>query len=567
MAKKSQDSIIFALDVFVFEGSKLPKMDRVGRSPGHAADPYVLTKLGTQSHKTKTISHNQNPIWNENFKILVTESSKNQPLHFEVYDWDRLTKDEIIGSAEVEISKLPVGKTFDQRLVLKHKGKERGELHVSIIPKDFQVVEKEFWTSFANHFDYDNSKTVSLLELHAMLEAIESSASEDETQQFFNEIDKDKDGEISFDDFVESMRYNEVHKKNPLYNKVIPEGTVNFIWNVFSKLEDDSSIGTIMLERGFYGKIQVEKKPGKADKILVFNRETKKKEEEKIPEYIHLSLKMMYASRSGRFGLQAIQLDTVLKHLTEQQGKKMNSPKSASHIKDFIQFHNLNTQEIKNDLDSFKTFNEFFYRQLKEGARVIAEPNNPNVAISPADCRLNVFETVNDATKIWIKGKEFTIPALFRNDDLAKRFDDCHMVIARLAPQDYHRFHVPVNCTIKERREIPGRYLTVNPIAINNEVDVYTENHRAVTVLESEEFGEIVYITVGATLVGSIFFTAEIGTKLKKGDEYGYFAFGGSTVLLFFKKDTIKFDEDLIVHSREPIETLVKMGSSLGKKK
>ncbi len=77
-----------------------------------------------------------------------------------------------------------------------------------------------------------------------------------------------------------------------------------------------------MLERGFYGKIQVEKKPGKADKILVFNRDTKKEEEEKIPEYIHLSLKMMYATRSGRFGLQAVQLDTVLKHLTEQQVKR-----------------------------------------------------------------------------------------------------------------------------------------------------------------------------------------------------------------------------------------------------
>jgi len=311
--------------------------------------------------------------------------------------------------------------------------------------------------------------------------------------------------------------------------------------------------------------VDVAKKPGKPDKIFVHNRATGKIDSEKIPEYIHVSLKMMYATKSGRFGLETVKLDSILKHLTDQQGKKMNSPKSAHDIVGFVKFHGLNVDEIRDPLDSFKTFNEFFYRKLKTISRPIADPHNPNVAVSPADCRLHVFRSIDEATKIWIKGRQFTIKSLFKNDDLANKFVGGHLVIARLAPQDYHRFHVPVDCKVVSRQDISGRYYTVNPIAINNDVDVYTENRRTVSVLDSPQFGEVVYVAIGATLVGSIQFTVKVGDSLKKGDEYGYFAFGGSTVLTFFKNGSINFDDDLIANSEKPIETLVAMGNSLGK--
>jgi len=243
----------------------------------------------------------------------------------------------------------------------------------------------------------------------------------------------------------------------------------------------------------------------------------------------------------------------------------MSSTQSASHIPEFIKFHNLNTKEMLDPLDSFKTFNEFFYRKLKATARPIGSPSDSTIAVSPGDCRLHVFPNLDDATRLWIKGKKFSLRGLFKNEQLADRFVGGHLVICRLAPQDYHRFHIPVNCTIKSRTEVSGLYYTVNPIAINHDVDVYTENKRVVTVLESPEFGEMVYVSVGATLVGSIFFTANVGDTLKKGNEYGYFAFGGSTVLLFFKKGSITFDQDLVLNSLKPLETLVKMGSPLGK--
>jgi len=276
-------------------------------------------------------------------------------------------------------------------------------------------------------------------------------------------------------------------------------------------------------------------------------------------------LRMMYSTGTGKFAVDKFQIKNVLRHLTEKQGKKYTNPNSVKEIDPFIKFHGLNTDEILDPLESFKNFNEFFYRKLKVSSRVIAAPDDRTVAVSPADCRLNVFLTVTDATNVWVKGKNFALKALIQDEQLEKDFMGGSMVIARLAPQDYHRFHCPVNGVLGPAKAFEGAYYTVNPIAINETVDVYTENKRIRTVIKSPEFGDVIYIAVGATMVGSINFTAKEGDKLKKGDEVGYFAFGGSTVLLFFKKDAIVFDEDLVVNSTKPIETLVKMGSALGK--
>lgn len=105
----------------------------------------------------------------------------------------------------------------------------------------------------------------------------------------------------------------------------------------------------------------------------------------------------------------------------------------------------------------------------------------------------------------------------------------------------------------------------VNPVAVNTTVDVYTENKRVVCPIDSAEFGLVTFVAIGATMVGSICFTTQPGQTLKKGDEHGYFAFGGSTVLVLFPRGSIEFDNDLLANSAKPIETLVKVGTSLGR--
>lgn len=135
-------------------------------------------------------------------------------------------------------------------------------------------------------------------------------------------------------------------------------------------------------------------------------------------------------------------------------------------IKSF-QLEDSMTEMVEPDPAKYATFNDFFAREIKESARPIAEPENDLVVSSPADCRLTAWPTVDLATKYWIKGFGFTLARLLDNEDLATSFEGGSLMVARLAPQDYHRWHAPVSGIVTSIDDIPGAYYTVNPQAIN----------------------------------------------------------------------------------------------------
>lgn len=175
-----------------------------------------------------------------------------------------------------------------------------------------------------------------------------------------------------------------------------------------------------------------------------------------------------------------------------------------------------------------ETFNEFFYRKLKPDARPVEAPEDPYRLVSGADCRLMAFETVQSATSLWIKGREFTISRLLGDAHKAdaERYVGGALCIFRLAPQDYHRFHSPVDGVIGPMTYIAGEYYTVNPQAIRTQLDVYGENARKIVPIESPQFGKVMAVCVGAMMVGSIKTTVNEGDTVKRGQEFGYFAFG-----------------------------------------
>jgi phosphatidylserine decarboxylase len=421
--------------------------------------------------RTETKKKNLNPVWDETFRILVTQSQQKYNVEFDVFDWDRSDKDDLIGTAAQDISELwkCINKEQEYTLTLKNDKlkKAAGTLKVKLTLKDKKTVEREFWIGFAHQFDADGSNTINFAEFCAMMEGVGSEASNQEIQQLFERADLDKSKEVSFEEFASLMSSDSANvTKNPILTKILPEGTMNFIWHVSAKLEEGSTVGELMVERGIYGTV-AEKKKKSNDSIMVHNRETGKLEEEKIPDYIKLSLRMMYSTGTGKFAVDNFQIKNVLRHLTEKQGKKYANPNSVKEIDPFIKFHGLNTDEILDPLESFKNFNEFFYRKLKPSSRVIAAPNDPTVAVSPADCRLNVFLSVTDATKVWVKGKNFALKALIQDEQLEKDFMGGSMVIARLAPQDYHRFHCPVIVVLGHAMLFDGDYYTVNQFAIN----------------------------------------------------------------------------------------------------
>jgi len=217
-------------------------------------------------------------------------------------------------------------------------------------------------------------------------------------------------------------------------------------------------------------------------------------------------------------------------------------------------------------VDQFKTFNEFFYRQLKPEARPCSAPDNPKIIVSPADCRSVVFNKLDDATKIWVKGREFSIERLLGNTypEDAKRYVNGALGIFRLAPQDYHRFHIPVDGIMGTPKTIAGEYYTVNPMAIRSALDVYGENIRVVVPIDSAAHGRVMVICVGAMMVGSTIITRKPGEEVHRAEELGYFKFGGSTILLLFEQGAMKFDDDLVDNSNGALETLLRVGMSIG---
>ncbi|RXW20222.1 hypothetical protein EST38_g5632 [Candolleomyces aberdarensis] len=342
-------------------------------------------------------------------------------------------------------------------------------------------------------------------------------------------------------------------------------------WKAVDKIVVGNFVTASQAQRKWYTKVLSKVSSGdyklgaNSANIIVQNRITGQLEEEKMQVFVRLGIRLLYKGASGQ--MDGARARKLLKSLSIKQGVKYDDPASAAEIPTFIQFHNLNVHEILDPLDSFKSFNEFFYRKLKPSARPVESLGDPFRLVSSADSRLMAFETVNEATRLWIKGRDFTIPKLL-GDNYKKDYDRYNggaLVIFRLAPQDYHRFHSPVDGTIGPMTYIAGEYYTVNPQAIRTALDVYGENARKIVPIDSPQFGRVMAVCVGAMMVGSIKTTVEEGENVARGQEFGYFAFGGSTIVMLFEKGTVEWDEDLLINGRASLETLVRVGMGIGK--
>ncbi|KAF9292160.1 hypothetical protein BGZ68_010416 [Mortierella alpina] len=307
---------------------------------------------------------------------------------------------------------------------------------------------------------------------------------------------------------------------------------------------------------------------------VVSDRKTSATVWEDMPVYARIGMHLLFACSLDHKFLETHRLQHLFSEESLKQGLHFDAPESVAQIPRFIKTYHLDLSELlEPEIKNYKSFNAFFYRKLRPDARKI-DPD-PNLITSAADCRLSCFESISSATEIWIKGKQFTLPHLLQDEALAAQYDEGAIAIFRLAPQDYHRFHSPVQGKIaRDPVKIGGTYFTVNPMAVNENLNVFTENIRVVTVMDLEQgdktgsdaFDQCVFVSIGALLVGSICMTggAVPGNSLRKGDELGYFAYGGSTCILLFKKGAVKFDEDLLHNSKKGLETLVRMGEHIG---
>lgn len=249
------------------------------------------------------------------------------------------------------------------------------------------------------------------------------------------------------------------------------------------------------------------------------------------------------------------------KAISAIMGAYYDSPRSKKAIAALASIPGCRVDEAEKPLEEYGSFNEFFTRHLKAGARAVGEG-----VVSPADGRLMLYLGASADTSFPLKGAVRTIGDVLglrtENDGLRdKRMD---VAVIRLAPVDYHRFHFPCDCTVEETAKvIKGKYHSVNPIALLKYPDVYADNERQI-VKGKAAFGEFYLVDVGAFGVGTIVQTYK-GAEHLKGEEKGYFKFGGSTVIFIAPAGAVQFDEDIVANSAKGLETRVLCGERIGK--
>lgn len=276
--------------------------------------------------------------------------------------------------------------------------------------------------------------------------------------------------------------------------------------------------------------------------------------------YGHRVLSLLYGDGFWRGVFSKIVLP-VLAHFpffSRFYGYLQKRAASRAKIAPFIKTYSVDESEFASH--DFKSFNDFFIRKLKPEKRPIVK--DPKVLAMPADGRYLVYPAFDQFV---VKGQEFSLFDFLQSRADSSRYSEGSMAIVRLCPSDYHRFHFPCDGTATPARLINGPLYSVNPMALRKRLAILAENKRMVTEIDTEHFGTILYIEIGATAVGTIKQTYSPQKPVKKGEEKGYFEFGGSCIVLLFEKERIQFDEDLIRNTERGIETRANFGSSLGR--
>ena len=289
--------------------------------------------------------------------------------------------------------------------------------------------------------------------------------------------------------------------------------------------------------------------------IQFYNRLTRRLETESV--YGEGPLRFVYENPAGRLALHAL----VKRRLFSRwYGARMDAPASRSKIAPFIETFGVDAGEFADPVESYATFNEFFYRRLKPGARPLA--GGDETLVFPADGRHLVIPDLSRETNFWVKGLRFDLRALLQDDTAARQLEGGAMLISRLCPVDYHRFHFPCAGIPGASRRINGPLYSVSPIALARRPSILWENQREITELQNTPAGTVRLLEVGATCVGSIVQTCTPGAQVLKGDEKGFFRFGGSCFITLFEPGRARFAADLLEHSAAGREVYARMGDA-----
>ncbi len=264
-------------------------------------------------------------------------------------------------------------------------------------------------------------------------------------------------------------------------------------------------------------------------------------------------LKALYGSVPGRAVLKLLVSPVVSK----AAGAFLSSRLSVPLIKPFVRKNGIDLAQFAPG--PYPNYNEFFSRKIRPELRPVdAEPTH---LVSPCDSKLTVLP-ITPESRFTLKDTPYTVASLLKSEELARKYAGGTAMVFRLTVDDYHRYCYMADGQKEDNVKIPGVLHTVNPIA-NDVYPIYKENAREYSLLHTEHFGDVLMMEVGALLVGKIV-NHHGKAQVQRGQEKGYFQFGGSTVVLLLEKDRAVIDGDILENSQQGIETVVRMGEKIG---
>ena len=264
------------------------------------------------------------------------------------------------------------------------------------------------------------------------------------------------------------------------------------------------------------------------------------------------SLEFLYHTAPGRMVLKVLTKPGISKIC----GRFLDSPLSCCLIKPFTRKNQICLSDYQ--LNSIHSFNDFFSRKIKPNLRPMDK--DPFHLAAPCDGLLSVWK-INEDTVLPVKQSHYTLSSLLADSKLARRYNDGYCFVFRLCVNHYHRYCYVDSGRKSSNRSIAGHLHTVQPIALHD-IPVFTENSREYTLIQSPHLGTLLQMEVGAMLVGRIVNHKDSGMVIR-GQEKGFFQYGGSTIIVLTEKGKVSLREDISLHSKNGVETPVKMGETI----
>jgi phosphatidylserine decarboxylase len=296
----------------------------------------------------------------------------------------------------------------------------------------------------------------------------------------------------------------------------------------------------------------------KTNKVIVFNYENQCLEQEQV-----YKSNVMDFLHHNVFGILLNEIVISSRWFSKIYGLIQKTSYSRQKIHKFVKKYNISQSNFLKPIESYSSFNEFFIRKISAKSRPI--DSNSCHLISPADARLIAYP-ISKNTVIPVKGKPFSIDSLLNHKISWREYENGLCLVFRLAPIDYHRFCYIDSGFQSETFKTRGKLYSVNPMSLHSMIDVFTQNVRESCQLHTINFGTVAHIDVGALVVGKIYQHKPLGGQIKRGEEKGYFEFGGSTIILLFKSNSVLVDPLIMEYSKTGVETLIKMGQKIGQK-